>query len=159
MGQTIFELYDRVKAFDLKKVVDEIVEDSSGEFLEMNKDQMLAGQTSKGEDIRPYYSENPYFKKPGAAQRYADWKARTTPDSRRKNDVPNLITSGFPGSGTFHGQLRVEDNGWRIGASGSLASKVLSVHDNVLGVNPENTGKWVDEKANPKLFEKFQAVL
>lgn len=150
----IFELNTRVQGFDLMNVITDILKDNSELIIEVNKDQMYSGKTSKGEYIRPYYSENPYFKKPGAALRYAQWKAKITPDSRRPLDVPNLYVVG-----KFYGQLKYDPVNWTVGSSGNLADKVLSVHENVLGLSPENMGKITDEVLTPSVTKQLQAIL
>lgn len=72
----------------------------SAVLLEVQKDQLYAGQTPEGGYLSPTYSRDPYFKTPGAGARYAKWKASIHPRrpasylKARPEDVPNLIVNG-----------------------------------------------------------------
>lgn len=151
---TLDELNKNVQVFDVKKEVKEILGENSELITDLNKDQLWSGKTNEGEDIRPYYSENPYFKKEGAAERYANWKAKITPDSRRKNDVPNLYVNG-----KFYSEIHYNKEAMKLYTNGSLASKVTSVHKNVIGLNKESTAILIDDELTPKLTAKLQAIL
>lgn len=77
-----------------------VVQSDSAVLLEIQKDQLYAGQTPTGGLLAPTYSRDPYFKKPGAGTRYAKWKAKIHPRrpasylKARPEDVPNLIVNG-----------------------------------------------------------------
>jgi len=61
----------------------------------LNKQQLLAGKRSDGEDITPGYLEDPYFKTLAQAQAYSDWKDRITPHPMRRRGTPNLFINGY----------------------------------------------------------------
>lgn len=61
----------------------------------LNKQQLLAGRRSDGQEITPGYLEDPYFKTRAQAQAYSDWKDRITPNPLRRPGVPNLFINGY----------------------------------------------------------------
>lgn len=81
-----------------------------GRILDLQSQQLLEGKRPDGSDIRPYYSEDPYFNEPGRffhnPDAYKAWKS-TNPESaaawnnpKRKEDAPNLYING-----RFHSEL------------------------------------------------------
>lgn len=69
--------------------------------MELQRDQMYAGLDARGEYIRPYYTDDPYFHSKESARRYAQWKKnlhqRQWPayiKKQRPIEVPNLIITG-----------------------------------------------------------------
>ncbi len=67
------------------------------------REQLMEGKASDGNDIRPYYTEDPFFKTKEDALRYAAYKQKITPNSKRKRDAPNLYING-----KFHSELEVQ---------------------------------------------------
>lgn len=115
-------------------------------IVNSNRGQLWEGKTSKNEDIRPYYSEDPYFKKPGAAERYARWKQKITPSSRGL-DVPNLYING-----AFYKSIyaKIENKSIRVVNDTSLGSDIISSHKDIMGLTDENKGE-LSKKILPKL--------
>lgn len=77
-------------------------------ILALQSEQLLEGKRPDGSDIRPYYSEDPYFNEPGRfyhnPDAYKAWKS-TLPggqwnNPKRKEDAPNLYING-----RFHSEL------------------------------------------------------
>lgn len=102
----------------LEPRVEEIIAGRSDEYLDMQKEQLFAGQNSDGDDLRPYYSEDlrangGYFKSPESARAYAEYKAGLSYPSSygaalRNPDAPNLFINGH----LFHdGLVLVVGNG------------------------------------------------
>lgn len=80
------------------------------DILDLQKQQLFAGQASSGEDIRPYYSEDlkprGYFHSAESAKRYAAWKETgiNYPYTAQRNpDAPNLYING-----RFHDELGIQ---------------------------------------------------
>lgn len=71
-----------------------LLEGRSDDLLDMLQEQMGAGQAASGDDIRPYYTEDNYFKSRESAERYADWKESFMPNNRRNRLAPNLYING-----------------------------------------------------------------
>ena len=88
--------------------VREVVMKHEHDIIELQRYQLLEGLTGRGEDIRPYYSEDikpsGYFHTTESAGRYAAWKQDLTyPYSANRNpDAPNLYING-----KFHEELGV----------------------------------------------------
>jgi hypothetical protein len=79
------------------------------DILDCQREQLLQGKASSGEDIRPFYSEDlkpsGYFSSSEAAGRYSAWKETLTYPSYkggRNPDAPNLFITG-----KFHDELGV----------------------------------------------------
>lgn len=103
---TIVSLRERLKNFNAEAIAEKAMEESKGDILKYNQEQLLAGKTRDGTDITPSYLNDPYFKTREAAQRYSDWKDRITPNSKRKSGTPNLYIDG-----TYHRSIRVTQSG------------------------------------------------
>jgi hypothetical protein len=112
-----------------------ISEDDKKKFLTINKQQLWDGKNVFDNNIRPYYSENPYFETPQQAQAYINWKAKVTPNPNRFKDAPNLYINGY-----FYNTLEVEvkKESFKIKSDDTLGIKITSVHKNVLGLNEKN---------------------
>lgn len=88
-----------------------VVQNHSEDIMELQREQLLCGKSSSGEDIRPYYSEDVkpsgYFNSVESAKRYANWKSELSYPSfrggRRNPDAPNLYING-----KFHSELGVQ---------------------------------------------------
>lgn len=99
------------------------------DIMEFQYEQLFAGLTSSGEDIRPYYSEDlkpgGYFYTVDSAKRYAEWKeSMTYPYSVDRNpDAPNLYING-----RFHSELAVEFGSDAVGVVGATgyAQKIIA---------------------------------
>lgn len=83
----------------------------NNDIMELQKQQLFAGKSSSGEDIRPLYSEDlkpgGYFRSKETAKNYAAWK-QIIPypyEVDRNPDAPNLYING-----RFHSELTVEFN-------------------------------------------------
>jgi hypothetical protein len=119
--------------------IDEIVMEAAIKqekfIVASNRSQMWDGKNINNENIRPSYSEDPYFKKPGAAQRYAEWKYKITPNSKRDKDTPNLYITG-----PFYRSIElVKNKGFlQLTTKTSLGQKIISKFSNVLGLISDN---------------------
>lgn len=153
---TIVEANAKAQKINVAKLIGDSLKPFVVDVLSIQKEQMMEGKNIFGENIRPLYSENPYFKKPGAAQRYAEWKAKITPNAKRDKDAPNLFING-----KFHSSVKsvFGDNEIKVFSDSSLGSKVLSVHKDVLGLNPEKAGQFAHEKVLPELLKNLRSGL
>lgn len=106
---TIHGFYRRVTAFNTTQAAQQAIRDTLPDMLAQNLDQLKAGRLRSGDLITPSYQNDPYFKKPGAGQRYSDWKDEITPDPRRPPGTPNLFVIGV-----FHGSIQLKQNGAAI---------------------------------------------
>lgn len=72
-------------------------------MLDALRAQLKQGKGKDGSNLSPRYSEDPYFKRPGAAARYAAWKHRLNPEA--PFDVPDLFITGKTHDAIF-GRMR-----------------------------------------------------
>jgi len=147
------QLIDDLRSFDFEKEQQEIVADNSEKLVELQREQMLEGRGIDGEYIRPFYSENPYFKTPEAAKRYAAWKKRITPNDKRPEDVPNLFVDG-----TLHRSLfaKVENQTFSILTNVSFGEKVFEVHKNAQGLDEESRKDFGMSVTLPQITQRLK---
>jgi len=123
---------DDLEAFDAKAEVIAIIGEKTEMLAELQSEQWMEGRGVDGEYIRPYYSENPYFKNKDAAVRYARWKQKITPNPERPFDVPNLYINGYLHSSVF---AKVIDDEVEIDSLVSFADEVFRTHENAVGLS------------------------
>jgi hypothetical protein len=118
-------------------------------LVKLNKEQLLEGLTTKSTEIRPFHSENPYFKSDKQLEAYIAFKERIKPNAKRRADVPNLFITG-----KFHSEIsKVSNaNGFEITANGVMSQKILPDFDNVLGLTKENLNKVSKEILTPNIL-------
>lgn len=125
------------------------------QIIKLNQNQLWDGKTNTGEDIRPYYSEDSFFKTIGQAKGYIKWKQKITPNPRRNPDAPNFYINGF-----FHRSLRLaEENGYVIVISnltGKMANDIVDEYANILGLTPEHQLIIDNEKIIPEIWELLE---
>lgn len=83
-----------MEAVNTDKICEQSIDLTKGQLLDENKVQLFDGKLKTGLDVSPTYLQDPYFKSPAAAQRYSNWKDVITPNSNRRQDVPNLFIDG-----------------------------------------------------------------
>lgn len=98
-------LTQRIEEFanNINNIVREELTQYHDRIISMLHAQLYEGETSTGQDLRPYYSEDNYFNTTEKAYNYAQWKARITPGNRRHWDVPNLYIDG-----TFYSEIGLQ---------------------------------------------------
>ena len=133
---------NRLEALSNGKIAEfigEILDEDKAFLIELQKDQLYAGQNAKGGRLAPSYLNDPFFKTPAAALKYARFKERL--NQRRENsifgkkdfEVPNLIVTGTLFYNTLFAQ--VTDKSLIISARTSILSKLESKYQDVLGLN------------------------
>lgn len=131
---TIAEFGRRLATVDLIQIAGDILQRNEAQVRELNIQQLMAGLNNQGRQLSPKYSEDPYFKKPGAGLRYAAWKKKLFPET--PFDVPNLIIVG-----TLHNSVTARRAGDQVqfAASASFAGSVAAKYGNSeLGLSPES---------------------
>lgn len=132
------EMRERVQALRDKiiGIAGECIEQYLPEIVEMIQGQLLDGRDKNDELLTPSYSEDPYFKKPGAGERYAVWKRKLYPNSKRPEDTPNLIITG-----EFHRGIVAEVISDQIvyTNTASFGEQVIAKFgEDIFGLNEEN---------------------
>jgi hypothetical protein len=150
------ELANNANSFDFNKNVNEVIDNNANLIVSMNQEQLLEGKNSEGKDLRPYYSEDPYFKTRAAALRYAEWKKRITPNSFRKTDVPNLYINGF-----YHSSFQFKRTGdkFEVTSGGSLSGKIEPKYEHIHTLTPENCISLSNEKIVPFVITNYNKTL
>jgi len=149
---------------DLKTVLEDIpqtIKDSifsnQREIIQLQRLQLYDGTNNKGEDIHPFYTEDPFFKTPAQAQGYIKWKQKITPNSKRNPNAPNLYINGY----VHRNIILIELNGeviFSINSNVNFGDELIRKYDNLLGLNPNNQQKIENEIIIPdlwKLLEKY----
>lgn len=132
------------------------LDDMEDEALKMFHSQLDEGKRPDGSEIRPYYSEDPYFKSKESAGRYASWKQKITPNSKRNKDAPNLRING-----KFYSELsaKITQDGIKIEGRTNYARKIMAKYDNTFGLSPSNVRKLLLKGGLSKLKQKIRKLL
>lgn len=135
MLDNLLHIINGLQALDTEKEIITIVDHNKERLTELQKEQMLEGRGIDGEYIRPFYSENPYFKSRESADRYAKWKQKVTPNPKRPLDVPNLIVTGT----LLHDKLmaKVMGNVFEIEPTNAKGKEIFNEHPNAQGLDEE----------------------
>lgn len=152
---TLTEFKHNVNSVDFKEIVIDSAMNEKELIAEFNKAQLWDGVTHEGYEIRPYYSEDPYFKSAQSAERYASWKQKITPNSRRNKDVPNLFVVG-----EFYKSIQAkrERDYIEVTSETTLGKKITNKFDNILGLNEPNLAE-LSETILPNIITKLKYEL
>jgi hypothetical protein len=124
-------------------------------IAELNREQLWNGETSNEGTISPKYSQDPYFKSPEAAARYAAWKNKITPSPKRDIDTPNLYING-----TYHRSIytKRDKDGITTDSNIALGQKIQTKFKNIKGLNKGSIFK-LKPKITPILIDKARLIL
>jgi hypothetical protein len=148
---TIAEFGRRLELVNLTQIAGDALQQNESKVRDLNIKQLMAGLNNQGRQLSPKYSEDPYFKKPGAAARYAAWKKKLFPES--PFDVPNLIIIG-----TFHNSITATRQGDQIvfAGSASFAGDIAAKYGNKeLGLSPDSKTTAYRDIVRPELITKI----
>lgn len=140
---TLHEAKRRLAKFDLLQTVSEGVEATEEQILFLNKMQLLRGLDKHGKYLSPKYSEDPFFKSPESAKRYAEWKSRIEPKTDKPFDVPNLFITG-----RYHSSIdiHVKDASIETMSSDPNAASIEGkFSDDIYGLNSESKAIYIEE--------------
>jgi len=138
------------------KKFDEIVVEAAYEHEEFitasNLSQLWDGKDVNNQNIRPSYLEDPYFKTQKAAERYAAWKFRITPNSNRDKNTPNLFINGY-----FYSSVApvANSNFIQVITNSGFGKEVTSKFTNVLGLTKPHMAELARE-TKPDLLKKLK---
>lgn len=143
----------KLQAFKAEDEVPAIVTENAGDLVKLQKEQLSEGRGIDGEFIRPLYSENPYFKTPEAAMRYAKYKQKITPNPLRPLDVPNLFINGrYVYDNIF---VRLTKNVFSLEADG-IGQQILDEHPNAAGLDAEKRAIFAEKIVLPQFKKVFK---
>lgn len=127
-----------------------VLNDRREEIIASQREQLLEGKDSDGNDMRPYYSEdlkpNGWFHSKESAMRYALWKKTGISypvDVQRNTDAPNLYINGM-----FHNDLEARAGSTSVGVypKTSYAAGIMAKYGmNKFGLTSERWRKVLDD--------------
>lgn len=127
-----------------------VLNDRREEIIASQREQLLEGKDSDGNDMRPYYSEdlkpNGWFHSKESAMRYAMWKKTGISypvDVQRNTDAPNLYING-----KFHGEMEVRAGSTSVGVYPKTlyAATIMGKYGmNKFGLTSERWRKVLDD--------------
>ena len=145
---TCKSMLERIRAIRLQEIAGDIIDQNLDVLRQYNLDQLMQGKNNIGEMLSPKHSENPWFKKPGAAGRYAAWKHRLNPLA--PFDVPDLRITGV-----YHESISFTRRGDIVAAeaSASFAPSIEATFNGTpLGLDEESMEKtWQEVIKSPML--------
>jgi hypothetical protein len=148
---------------DIHEVLAECIDNKETKdvILRMNKSQLWDGKSKTGDDLRPYYSEDPYFKTKEKAIAYRNWKKRITSNSIRNDDAPNLFINGY-----FYRSITIDrgaKNVFEFGGKNSLATDIINKYPLALGLTNENyiklTWDYLFDSLRENLLKRLKVSL
>lgn len=153
---TVLNLLDSFKSIQgqIPETIEASLFSNEEKIISIQQGQIYDGKTNQNQDIRPLYTEDPYFKTPQQAQGYIKWKQRITPNSSRNPNAPNLFINGY-----FFNSLRLvkinSDVVVRSLAGGEIG-KLDDKYQNLFGLYEENQNKINNEIILPKIWELIE---
>lgn len=127
-----------------------VLNDRREEIIASQREQLLEGKDSDGNDMRPYYSEDlkpqGWFHSKESAMRYALWKKTGISypvDVQRNTDAPNLYINGM-----FHNDLEARAGSTSVGVypKTSYAAGIMAKYGmNKFGLTSERWRKVLDD--------------
>ncbi|MCL1942626.1 MAG: hypothetical protein FWF54_03630 [Candidatus Azobacteroides sp.] len=150
---TVSDVMNNLSSLNIEEMIQDIVKDDSGTLLDIQKEQLMAGQDNEGNPLTPSYRDDPFFKTLEAAQRYSDWKDRITPPtgtraySERPKGTPNLFINGYWQSGIKF----IPENGL-FENDNPLNTEIKPKYPSSLGLNPDGIKYYRDFYFDEKFF-------
>lgn len=140
-------MLERIQAIRLESIAGDIIDQNLDKLRDLNLDQLMHGQNNIGEMLAPRHSESTWFKKPGAAARYATWKHNLNPLA--PYDIPDLRITGV-----YHESISFTRRGEIVAAeaSASFAPSIKATFNEPLGLTNENMSvTWEEVIKSPML--------
>lgn len=131
---TLADMNRRVQALSLTDLAAAIIAQNATELADIQRKQLMQGKNNEGDLLGPRHSENPFFKSPESALRYARWKQKITPET--PFDVPNLYING-----QYHGGIFIKVAGDKVttDSKSPLAGKINNTFKGKqLGLNSDS---------------------
>lgn len=139
-----------------------VIDEDLDYLKELQKDQIFAGQNSKGLRLAPSYLSDPFFSTPTKAAKYAKFKEKNDADVRRHNPIfakkdfetPNLIVKGT----LFHNHIfaKLIPEGIEFSSTGRITAQLESKYPDLLGINMNAFEGYLNEK---KVIDRIQSKI
>jgi hypothetical protein len=158
-------LVDRLEKLKNGKLVDlivEVLDEDKTILVEIQKDQLFAGQNASGGNLAPSYFADPYFKSPIGAAKYAKFKEQNDKTVRKHNpafkpkefETPNLIINGRLFYNAIFAQL--SNDSLILDSRGAIISKLESKYKDLMGLNEV---AWTHYIKQYKFIERLQTKI
>lgn len=154
---TALTILKKLESINVKDAAAKSILGTEEKYGELLKDQLLHGKGSDGEDLKPGYLEDPYFKSRESAERYLKWKERISPNVGRNPNAPNLYITGV-----YHDSLSVKTNydGVQISSSAPFSFNIEQKYggkESILG--GEFRKEYVFKTVRPEFVKQIKAFL
>lgn len=143
-----------LESIDIRVDAAAVLDANVKELEELQKDQLMQGKGADGQYLMRI-SNDPYFKSRAAADKYAHWKQRLTPET--PFDRPNLFINGYT-----HATLKIERHGadvaffLRAPWADDVAAKY---HNQEMGLNKDSREWFHVRILRPALVNKYSSML
>lgn len=148
----------RMAKQQLPDVVNDSLFQNESKIVDLNKAQLYDGKDVLGNDIRPFYSEDTFFKTQLQAQGYIKWKQKITPNSSRNPNAPNLYINGH-----HYSMIGLLKNGIDVfiglKSKDSITYSIDTKFKNIYGLTPQNQDKVNKEIIIPTINEFLTKIL
>jgi hypothetical protein len=154
---TALTILKKIQAINLADAGAKSIEGTAAEYKTLLQEQLLHGKGSDGQDLKPGYLEDPYFKSRESAQRYLTWKKNNSPSEGRNPNAPNLYIVGH-----YHNSIdiKTEYSGIKSSSSAYFGLDIESKYKgkaNILG--GEYRTRYVKDLIRPKMLSNVRAYL
>ena len=129
---------EQLRTKELVRIISEIFDEHRYLLVELQKDQLYAGRNAKDRELNPTYYNDPYFKTPAAAARYAKWKSSLNVRThnpifpQKQYETPNLIITGTLIYDTIF--AKVSNGILEMSANSSILSELEQKYDEPFGL-------------------------
>ena len=141
---------------NIPETVENAIFKNENEILNLQKQQIYDGKSNTGEDLHPFYTEDPYFKTPGQAKGYIKWKQSITPNPKRNPNAPNLYINGY-----IHRNILIVNESGNImfdfNSRVDFGESIKGKYKDLLGLNPTNQLYINNERIIPEIWELLQS--
>lgn len=150
------KLSQNLSTLNLIQQIQVLMEEDEPLLLDLQKDQLFAGQDAEGNSLRPSYLEDPYFSSRKEAQAYSDWKDTMSQRDanpiflKRPSGTPNLIITGAWFYDTLIADMQKDTLVMR--SDSFLIGKLEAKYGQyLLGLNKTALRYYVEERLFPRL--------
>jgi hypothetical protein len=160
---TVAQLLAKYRTLDVQALAAEAARRHRDALVDLQKDQLWAGQNLAGGDLTPSILDDPYFRgNRRRAQGWSDYKDRQAQWAgnpafpRRRAGTPNLI---FSTGDVVWNPLRVVAEGDKLylDTELSVANELEGKYGPVFGLNPTGRAYFVEHFFRRELFEAIHA--
>ncbi len=134
------------------------LEGNRSTLITLNQEQMYRGLDAQGQQLRPKYSEDPYFGSPVEAWAYAKWKDTITPHPDRDWDTPNLFINGE----WYYKPLtvfRFAPTEMRFDVRHPMGKRIWAKYPTSLGITPENMTELIDDHIRDEVIKATRRTI